>query len=142
MTSQKLTLIVGVLTVSLVVAGSQVTDHLNKGICDRGSPELASEWKSLLAPLNDPDDAKQKYPDIQVWRFGNEWLMGFSQDSHGLWRRGGGTLVIKDSLGKTRVYFGHVCGPEFGGFCQGAGSLSEFYRLLIMSSFVEQVNLE
>ena len=42
-----------------------------------------------------------------------EWLIGRAQDRHGMWRRGGGTLVIRDCNDETHVFFGHVCGPDY-----------------------------
>ena len=52
---------------------------------------------------------------------------------------GGGTLVIKDSRGAVRVYFGHVCGPDRLNFmCQQCAGLDEFYGRFASTSLVEQ----
>lgn len=41
---------------------------------------------------------------------------------------GGGTLVVKDSRGAIRAFFGHVCGPRFlEGQLERAKSLDDFY---------------
>jgi hypothetical protein len=100
-------------------------------IVDTGSPQLASEWKVTLAPLDDLDSARKAYPGIAGKRFDNgEWAFGFCHDSHKQMRftSQGGTLVVKDSRGATRVFFGHVCGREFlQGQLNRAKSLDDFY---------------
>src|SRR5262249_39307224 len=79
---------------------------------NRGSPELAQEWRAKLESLGGLEEAKEKDHDIQGRQFPNgEWAFGFCRDSHGF-TRGAGTLVVKDSRGATRAFFGHVCGPE------------------------------
>lgn len=41
-----------------------------------------------------------------------EWAAGVAKNSHGMFSRsnGGGTVVLKDSRGRVRCFFGHVCG--------------------------------
>lgn len=79
---------------------------------DRGSAELASEWHTLLSKFADPDTASAGNERIWVIRCDNgEWMFGLAQGSHGIWKRGGGTVVTKDSNGDIRSFRGHVCWP-------------------------------
>jgi len=91
-----------------------------------GSPDFAEKWRARLQPLADPDAARALYPEVEVLRFaGGEWVIGVSDDSHAsAW---GGTVVVKDSTGRVRVFFGHVCGPRFLERVSGATSLAAFY---------------
>ncbi len=82
---------------------------LAAGGSDAGSPDLAAEWRDDLATYLAPEDASADNAEIEHVTFLNgDWLIGRAQDSHGMWRRGGGTVVIRDSRGATRVFFGHV----------------------------------
>src|SRR5215218_10203954 len=73
---------------------------------DRGSPSLAAEWKADLLAAAGPDDAAARDPEVVVLRFADGgWAFGKAQDSHGVWRRGGGTLVVRDSRGRVRAFF-------------------------------------
>src|SRR5262245_2482643 len=75
-----------------------------------GSPELAADWRAALLAAAGPDEAAAADPDVVVLRFPNgEWVFGKSRNSHGIWRRGGGTLVVRDSRGRVRAFFGHMC---------------------------------
>jgi hypothetical protein len=105
-----------------------------------GSPELAEEWQALLEPLVSPEQAMQTDARIQSGRFPDgEWVFGLSQNSHGLWEKGGGTLVVKDSRGRIRTFFGHVCGPNYlKGLATHTKNLDEFYDCLTHVSFKEQ----
>jgi hypothetical protein len=109
------------------------------GVNNNGSPALAREWKDELAPFADPESAKAKYPQTDSARFENgEWVFGLSQDSHGLFHRGGGTVVVKDSCGSVRAFFGHVCGAHWvRSFDLEHKSLNEFYAYLRDCGFVE-----
>jgi hypothetical protein len=78
----------------------------------KGSPAYAAKWRARLHPLSDPDAARATHPEIEVLRFGNgEWVIGVSDDSHA--SHWGGTVVVKDSTGQVRAFFGHVCGSRF-----------------------------
>jgi hypothetical protein len=94
----------------------------------KGSPEYAVKWKEAFEALNTPEDAQARYPEVVTKRFDNgEWLFGIGRDSH--WYRDGGTIVVKDSTGKIRAFFGHVCGPTFLEAHLGRPkSLEEFYN--------------
>lgn len=106
-------------------------------VIDRGSPELAGEWRADLETYATPEDASQADPTIQIVKFENgDWVMGRAQNSHGFWHRGGGTMVIKDSRGKIQAFAGHVCGPNFLSFAQKP-SLDAFYKYLEDCEFVE-----
>lgn len=101
-------LLIGVLAVPagffcLYVAASVGTD--------RGWPKLAAVWRDTLEKYDSPEEAAPRIPDLEVLRFkDDEWLFGLSQNSHGAWNVGGGTVVFKDSRGEVRIFFGHVCG--------------------------------
>ena len=100
------------------------------GGSDRGSPELAAEWRAALLAVPGPDEAAAVDADIVVLRFPNgEWAFGKSQSSHGMWLRGGGTLVVRDSRGQVRAFFGHMCGPRYMEWAFGDRnpSLDAFY---------------
>ena len=93
-----------------------------------GDEHYARIWKHRIESLPDPETAKAHFSEIQARSFPNgEWVFGVSSDSHGSYW--GGTIVIKDSNGKVRVFFGHVCGPHRleWGFGRKSGSLDEFY---------------
>lgn len=109
---------------------------------NRGSPELAAEWRDALLAAAGPDEAAAADPDIVVLRFPNgEWVFGKSQDSHGIWRRGGGTLVVRDSRGRVRAFFGHMCGPRYLAFEFGSDypSLDAFYDSVLQHRIVEHI---
>ncbi|MCE9533393.1 MAG: hypothetical protein K8T89_20050 [Planctomycetes bacterium] len=77
----------------------------------KGSPAYAEKWRARLAAIPDPDAALAAYPEVEVVRCTNgEWVMGVSYDSHrSNW---GGTVVVRESTGRVRAFFGHVCGPR------------------------------
>ena len=105
-----------------------------------GSPELAAEWWAAFLAALGPDEAAAADPDVVVLRFPNgEWAFGKSQDSHGIWRRGGGTLVVRDSRGRVRAFFGHVCGPRYmeWGLGREHPSLDAFYSRVAEGRTVE-----
>ena len=75
----------------------------------RGDRGFAEKWYHRLQTLPDLETAQAAYPEIEGKRFQNgEWVFGVSADSHGSYW--GGTIVVKDSTGRIRVFFGHVCG--------------------------------
>lgn len=105
-----------------------------------GSPELAREWKTDLERYGNPDEAKRADRDIIVLRCENgDWVFGRSVDSHGTWHRGGGTVVVRDSAGRTRAFFGHVCGGGHFGFGPAIDvtNLENFYTQLKQAGFRE-----
>jgi hypothetical protein len=77
-----------------------------------GSARRAEVWQERLRDVPDPDAARQAFP-VVVWkRFGSgEWVFGVCEDSH--MNPNGGTIVLKDSRGRLRAFFGHVCGRDF-----------------------------
>lgn len=104
-----------------------------------GSPELAAEWRDHLAQFPTPDAAAAADPEVIVLRFPNgEWAFGRAQSSHGMWVRGGGTMVIRDSTGRTRAFFGHVCGwGHLSDFSSSLWNLEEYYEHLTKTGFTE-----
>jgi hypothetical protein len=105
---------------------------------DRGSPELAAQWVTILDTFADPKEAERNVPNVQGKRFANgEWVFGLCRDSHG-YQKGRGTLVVKDSRGDTRIFFGHVCGPRYlESELSRLQSLDEFYQRLQICSVKE-----
>jgi hypothetical protein len=143
MTKRRLFLTVGAvafLVVFLSCCGlNALIVRLLIGPNDCGSPKLAEEWKAKLTPLADPKSAKAKDNDIQTKRFDNgEWVFGLDRDSHALIPSGGGTVVVKDSRGSIRAFFGHVCGQGASSiYMHEAKSLDEFYKKLLDCGFQE-----
>ena len=131
------TLLILTAIVSIVFAAYAT---LNRPIDDSGSPELVQEWRAVLKPLADPKSASEKHPLVQSKRFADgEWVFGLCQDSHGLLRSGGGTIVVKDSRGAVRTFFGHVCGPHaLNGLWAHRKSLDEFYSYLLHDGGFEE----
>jgi hypothetical protein len=74
-----------------------------------------------------PFAATRRYPD-------GSWICGVSEDSHA--SPDGGTIILKDSSGAIKVFFGHVCGPDMlQELATRSSSLTEFYYTLSQSSF-------
>ncbi len=109
------------------------------GESDRGSPQLAEEWRAELSRYATPEEASVANPEIIVVRCTNgEWVFGLAQSSHGMWKRGGGTFVVKDSKGQIRAFFGHVCGPGHLGSMHFKHYLKQYYDATIEEDgFVE-----
>jgi hypothetical protein len=77
-----------------------------------GLPSAGRRLKAEMEAIPDPEAAIQQYPDWRAVRFSSgEWIFGYGIDSHGF-SVGRGTLVVKDSRGKVRIFFGHVCGEN------------------------------
>lgn len=77
-----------------------------------GSVTAAQLWRKRFAGLADPEAARAAHPEVVGKRFRDgRWAFGVSLDSHG--SPDGGTIVLKDSTGAVRAFFGHVCGPRF-----------------------------
>jgi hypothetical protein len=93
-----------------------------------GSPEYAAKWRAEFEGINDPDQAKRQFPDVDLKRFeGGDWVFGICLDSHN--HRNGGTMVVKDNTGKIRAFFGHVCGNHhLFGYLRMAKSPADFYK--------------
>ena len=95
-----------------------------------------------MEPFHDPDEAVAAHPEWFQHRFENgEWIFGYGIDSHGF-AFGGGTLVIKDSRGRTRVFFGHVCGTNAGfpwnmRYCKGIDHIEKdgYFEITLLEWF-------
>ena len=100
---------------------------------NEGSPSLAMKWRNFFLAQPNPDVAVSRSEDVFVVHFpSGEWIMGLAQESHGIWPPGGGTVVLKDSNGQVRAFFGHVCG---GGDAlrydtRTVSNLASYYRYL------------
>ena len=107
---------------------------------DAGSPDLAREWRDQLNKYKSDREAKDADPTVEAVAFDNgQWVFGRAQNSHGIWRRGGGTLVVKDSNGEIHAFHGgHVCGNRFlGRVFSTASNLESLYARLSEWGFRE-----
>jgi hypothetical protein len=100
-----------------------------------GSPKDAHKWRDRFQAIPDPETARNRYSEIHVKQFENgEWIFGICTDSHSSHR--GGTVVVKDSRGAIRAYFGHVCGRYFiDGLFTKSNSLDDFYTCSAWETF-------
>jgi hypothetical protein len=101
----------------------------------QGSPRYAQKWRQAFLSLPDPETAENRYPEIAVKRYRNEeWVFGVCEDSHS--SHWGGTVIVKDSTGRVRAFFGHVCGQRFLAHAlEQSESLQDFYGSGPMTSF-------
>ncbi len=77
-----------------------------------GSVRDAHQWRRRFLTFPDPETATKAFPEVVSKRFPDEsWVCGICTDSHA--SPEGGTIVLKDSTGKIRVFFGHVCGSRY-----------------------------
>ncbi len=92
------------------------------------SQEFAVAWRTTLDRYPDPESAKAHHRELVVRRFGtDEWIVGTCRDAQGI--HDGGVFVVKDSTGKTRVYFGTGCpSGTFTTVMSESKSLDGFYR--------------
>jgi hypothetical protein len=102
-----------------------------------GVPSIARRLKAEIEPIIDPETAVRLHPKWAVVRVRNgEWIIGRGFDSHWI-SAGRGTLVVKDSRGRVRVFFGHVCGNNAGlDWCRADvyASLDAFDKDYLLSS--------
>jgi hypothetical protein len=90
-----------VVVVALVLAGSMGT----------GSNWRASVWRERLASIKSVEEARQRFPELEVLQFGDgTWMVLASENSHA--NPLGGTIVARDSRGSMHAFFGHVCGES------------------------------
>jgi hypothetical protein len=101
----------------------------------RGWPAYAHRWADAFRDIPDPEAAQARYPEVTARRFENgEWAFGICSDSHSSHR--GGTIMVKDSTGQVRAFFGHVCGEYFlESALRMAKSLDDFYGSEAMRNF-------
>jgi hypothetical protein len=119
---------------AVIALGLLAMRALNSGPqLGRGSVETAVKWQAIFENLADPELVKMRYPFAATKRYADgSWIFGVSEDSHA--GRDGGTIVVKDSSGKVRAFFGHVCGPDMlQDMVTQSGSLVEFYYSLSQS---------
>ena len=102
-----------------------------RALYPEGVPSVARRLKAEMEPIPDPETAVQLHPDWGAKRFKNgEWVFGRGINSHWI-SSGQGTLVLKDSRGRVRIFFGHVCGsnPGLGPYDgQHIATLDDFYK--------------
>jgi len=72
-----------------------------------GSRWLARRWIKRFADVDSPSEALEKYRVGHREFADGSWIVATALASHG--NPFGGTVVTKDSTGRTRVFFGHVC---------------------------------
>ena len=108
-----------------------------------GSKSFAYQWYKKLKNINYIQDFKyiqDKYPFLLLHKFpeNDQWIIGICDDSHSSpW---GGTIVIHDSEGKTRCFFGHVCGNNFLHIVLlNVKNIKELYIFFIKNDFKEYI---
>lgn len=98
-----------------------------------GLPSVGRKLKAEMDMVPDPDTALRLHPDWTAVKFkSGEWVFGYGINSHGI-GLGRGTLVLKDSRGRVRIFLGHVCGPNAGideQTTRSVSSLDEFDKWL------------
>jgi len=106
-----------------------------------GSVKEADRLKAVIEQIPRPEAGPVADEEYAFKRFENgEWVMGIGRDSHALMSmyRGGGTLVVRDSRGQVRCFFGHVCGRRgLAMYLHEAETLDEFYKGLVEGPFTE-----
>lgn len=113
-----------------------------------GSMAEAVRLRPVVEAMPEPTRTTSDYQanTVAIVFENGEWVVGVAKNSHGLYSRskGGGTVVLKDSRGRVRCFFGHVCGggalgtpQEVGVPGPGIQSLDELDAHL-NSMFVEQ----
>jgi hypothetical protein len=118
-------------------------DRAYKG--EEGLPSDARKWRATLqsypnfdAVISNPP-SHEGYVDYFSKRFPNgEWLFGIEVASHQIFSKGG-TVVIRDSLGRTRVFYGHVC--SIGNtqyFADNSKDLNDFYTKFQQNSIFRE----
>lgn len=131
------------IAVSLVLLGLIIlflllgTDlHVMVGL-GQGCSRHAEEWRIAFQHIPDPEAGQQAHADVTSKRFADgSWVFGICEDSHkSIW---GGTIVVKDSRGALRAFFGHVCGPRFlQELLEEAGSVEQVYEAILRKGFEE-----
>jgi hypothetical protein len=105
---------VGVLGL-LLLAGGTLYLHRTQSTPPKmgvGSVRDAHQWRRRFLTFPDPETAEKAFPEIVSKRFlDDSWVFGICTDSHA--SAEGGTIVLKDTTGKIRVFFGHVCGSQY-----------------------------
>lgn len=106
-----------------------------------GSMKEALRLRSMVESMPEP---KESFWDRNKEAVGlcfpnGEWVMGVAKDSHTWYSDwfGGGTVVLKDSRGRVRCFFGHVCGSCNLTFANDPKSLDEFDAAM-SNHFTEQ----
>lgn len=106
-----------------------------------GSMKEALRLRPMVEAMPEPEESFRDHSTQSVGiRFPNsEWVVGVTKDSHALYSEytGGGTIVLKDSRGRVRCFFGHVCGSGNFMLANKAKSLDEFDAALA-NFFAEQ----
>jgi hypothetical protein len=104
-----------------------------------GSMDEARRLRPLVEAMPPPTATDRKTEALGIVYPNGEWVVGVAKDSHALYSRltGGGTVVLKDSRGRVRCFFGHVCGDGNIGYASNVDSLDAFDAHLA-KQFVEQ----
>ena len=76
---------------------------------DAGSPVLATEWAKELEAFDNGQNRDSHESSFVLEGKDGSWLVGRARGSHGIWKRGGGTIVVRDNKEVTRYFSGHVC---------------------------------
>jgi hypothetical protein len=83
------------------------------GSHDSGSSDEADRLRAVVESIASPEAGQRIDPDYVAQRLpSGEWVLGIGRNSHAFPARFvDGTIVIKDSRGQVRCFFGYVCGP-------------------------------
>ena len=102
-----------------------------------GSESYAKEWSEKLNEFDDPNILKEQYPNLKFKEYDDgNWIIGICKDSHS--SMFGGTIVLRDSTGTVKSYFGHVCGNHYlGRTIKGSGDTPEDVYALLDKNFKE-----
>jgi|SRR6516162_8273626 hypothetical protein len=107
-----------------------------------GSVEEARRLRGIVEAIPTPEAGDGCHPEYASKRLeSGDWVLGISRNSHSRMSsfRGGGTVVLKDSRGAIRCFFGHVCGPAgHRSFFNDVKTLDDYYQSLQEAGFVEQ----
>lgn len=119
---------------TFVIVGMRTTGGM-------GSMKEAIRLRPVVEAMTEPEERFADHVKETVGlRFPNgEWVTRVAKDTHAWYSEwfGGGTVVLKDSRGRVRCFFGHVCGSCNLMVARDAKSLDEFDAALA-NFFAEQ----
>lgn len=133
--SHLLALVAGMAVLALVIKEIFLSPGDPMG---KGSPQEAQRWKSAFVAIDTPGQAQTRVPGVFVKPFADgSWVFGVARGSHG--DADGGTIVVKDSTGAIRAFFGHVCDPSPTTMMTQTpdDALASFYRGLLAAKYTE-----
>jgi hypothetical protein len=132
---QLINILLGVISVAIIAL------VVMPAINGRGSEWQAHRWERRFRGIESTAEAIGKYPVASRQYADGSWIFGIAIGSHG--NPVGGTVVTKDSTGRIRVFFGHVCAPAVLSWAlreeNGASIGQSLSNLVARSTLREQV---